>query len=231
MTLRSAPAHRRYLPHGLGGLAVAALGLFLRWGCTTHELPGTATDKTWEHNVRIDAWTRVQDGDWCASVSDRAEIPPVNGQGERAGIRITDTRRKVHHHDRYACGSHPSCSTVNGRRSCHTVTEWCSRPVYRDWCTYDTQKWAKVRTVFAGGGWRDAPTWPSPAVEADQRAVREGRWSAEVRVGEGEDARLLTKALSSEGDYRRLVIGNPVVALVSHFGGLEAIRTLPGDTL
>ena len=97
-----------------GVLAVLGVVFFIFWGMQTHSVQGTVTQMSWVHNTHRWSWTQIYKENWRSNLSERSEILPVNGQGERAGIGIVSCYQKHHHYEEYQCGTKEEsydCST------------------------------------------------------------------------------------------------------------------------
>lgn len=126
----------------VGGMALAFVALCSSF-FYTRDIPATVTKMTWTHTTIQETWTPTTDSDWRYSLTEKSEIPPTAGRGERAGVDIISCYSKEHHKDRYQCGSHQECSPTyrtesyscgttcshngNGFATCHAKT--CTRSV------------------------------------------------------------------------------------------------------
>ena len=88
------------------------------WASQTHEVQGKVSSMEWSREAHIEAWTQIQKEDWRHRLTERPEIEPTNGSGERAGVEIltASCREKHYENERYACGTETEsydCSTYH----------------------------------------------------------------------------------------------------------------------
>jgi len=130
------------------GLALAGLVLLVgvAWFFfRTTPVDGTLVATDWTHNTHRQSWTQVTQRYWQHETPERAEIPPVDGRGERAGYAMAGgCADEVHHHVQVACGSHQECQdhyttefyscgevcSDNGNGFATCTPQTCSRQVY-----------------------------------------------------------------------------------------------------
>lgn len=201
----------------LAGGALLILMLFALgfWAMQTHPIMGKVTAMTWVRTVHIEQWTPIKVRLWQHQTTERAEIQPVSGAGERAGFKqVADSCRQEHfRNERYVCGNHQECkdiyrneresysctstqryacgesctSSKNGfarchtkyctrtvrdtchrtkrvfdHKECHTVNDYCTRPIYETKCDYITQQWAPVGERITSGTGKDFSWGASP---------------------------------------------------------------------
>lgn len=98
-----------------GGAAFLSVLAFLIWAFQTHETEGTVSQMTWEHSTIRQHWTTFTVRKWEDETLTRREREPVNGTGERAGMKHAGNCREEHHHyEQYVCGSHQECTDIMG---------------------------------------------------------------------------------------------------------------------
>ena len=99
---------------GGGVLLVVAFIAFVVWAMQTHHVVGQVTAMTWTRTVHVERWTDTTDRLWRHKTSERSEVPPVNGSGERAGLDLIEgSCRDEHYEDeRYVCGHHKECEDI-----------------------------------------------------------------------------------------------------------------------
>jgi hypothetical protein len=125
----------------VGLLCVCAMGY---WAITYRsEARARATQFSWMRAQAIQQWQTVRHEGWDM---------PADG-------RLISTDRRVHHYDRIPTGSHQMCSGSGKTRTCTTVIDYTSYPVYHDWHTYDRDEWVTVRTPTMEGN-DQSPIWP-----------------------------------------------------------------------
>ena len=162
----SKPAAAAGLTMGAGALigggvllAVAAVA-FIVWAMQTHAVMGQVALMSWERTVYVERWTDISTRLWRHKTSERAEIPPRNGSGERAGLALLASSCRSEHFDdeRYVSGHHEECEDVyrteresysctkseryvcgetcrdNGNGFAHCSDKYCTRSV-PDTCT------------------------------------------------------------------------------------------------
>lgn len=137
------PAQDPRKRHVQGFLVFVALALFALlvgvWAFSTHDVTGTTAKMEWERKVTVDAWSPKTERAWRHRASERTEVKPVNGGGERAGYAlIPGSCREEHYEDQqYQCGTREErydCSTSHTesyqatcqRSESYTCGETCS---------------------------------------------------------------------------------------------------------
>jgi hypothetical protein len=132
----------------------------------------------WLRAINIERWQTVQESGW--------DVP--------AGGRETRSYPDIHHYERYASGSHQSCSTFGSgskrTTSCSTVLDYSSRPVWQTRYDYDIERWVVVRTPTRTGE-NSEPDWPDVsdvrtsatlAIGDERAGQRISRYSVEVQA-------------------------------------------------
>ena len=111
----------KYIP--LAFLVIVPIAILI-WGFQTHQEDGVVSEMNWERVIQNQQWMDTSSGDWQWQISERPEIKPVNGSGERAGIKITSCRQKHHHYQQYQCGTKQvSCTHMES----YTVDYSCTK--------------------------------------------------------------------------------------------------------
>ena len=114
---------RNWLAVPFGILFVMIFGFFY-WGCQTKEVRGEVTAMNWERKVRVERWENVVKDDWEFNLHERREIQPVNGSGERAGVKILGCAPRHHHYEQYQCGTKEvSCTHMES----YSVSQSCTK--------------------------------------------------------------------------------------------------------
>lgn len=124
---RQAAMQRGLLIAG-GAFLVVAVIAFIGWAMQTHPTTGEVSTMTWSQTESVHVWTQVTKHDWRDKITERAERPPVNGSGERAGIDIGTCSNKKY-------------ETVTSASICGTTTKY--RDIYRD----EDYSCQKTRTI------------------------------------------------------------------------------------
>lgn len=104
-------------PWGVVAGAVLLVGLligFLVWAFQTHEVEGSVTSMTWTRTIHVESWTNTTVREWKKDTQERAEVQPVNGGGERAGLRLNPSTCRDEHYKtiQVECGSHEECKKI-----------------------------------------------------------------------------------------------------------------------
>jgi len=88
-------------------LLLGAILWFGIWATSVHTVEGQVDQVSWERQVNVEAWTHVQVRNWRHQTSERAEIPPRQGRGERAGMALIGNCARSYYGEgpRYACGT------------------------------------------------------------------------------------------------------------------------------
>ena len=156
----------------------ALVGLFAAWGSCTYQDGGFVHALYWEHHAIRENFHEVTREGWKADLELRPVVLPKNGVGEVPGIdNIRNCESKFHHTDRYFCGYSGS-----GK---HRHAKYCHRPVYRDWCVYDTWDWFLVEDQKSSGVTTDT-FWEKPIPGILDRVRHEGSYDVLVTYTEGE---------------------------------------------
>jgi len=156
---------------GIMGAIFLILVAFAVWASRTHKETATIEALRWERTAVIESWTPYKVESWRHATTERAETPPVNGVGERAGMTLLSCRKK-HYEDRhyvcgtmqesYECGKNEPYSATctdtesyncgktckdngNGSRTCRTKR--CSRTVSKSCTKYKYVSKKCERTV------------------------------------------------------------------------------------
>lgn len=94
-----------------------------------------------------------------------------------------------------------STKQVFDHKDCHNEDEYCTRPIYKDWCSYTTQDWVKVDTqTLLGSDFN--PIWPNPAVGVLDRTRKSGSYHVNFQYTIGPNAYTTEVTPESEGAYR-----------------------------
>jgi len=120
-----------------GAILVLGMIVFGVWAFRTHEVEGRVSQTTWVHYSDIYSWQDTTVKGWRDETSERSEVKPVNGSGERAGMNlVSDSCKKEHHHyeeyqcgtteESYECGSTESFSTTCTGSESYVCGESCS---------------------------------------------------------------------------------------------------------
>lgn len=148
---------------------------------------GTVLGTSWVHRSTQEVFTETLDEEWAMYLNVHPPRMPVNGEGEDPGCwDVHDCHRRWHHDDRYPCGTHRVCTGSGESRRCSNRTEWCSRPIYREWCSYRTMQWVPtVSAETAGASPRESGEMPWPTLPAvdNARELREKTYTLSIQYG------------------------------------------------
>ena len=269
--VRREEERKRILTWGGGGVLLLALFALFVWGMQTRLLEGSVTGMTWEHNTHVQTWKQVAKSEWRHLITERSEIKPRNGKGERAGVEIRSCREKHYEDERYQCGTKQEdydCSTTrsesysatctrrvktgescrdngNGFATCtdtygtesysctktrtvrdpktcqRTVPKYCTRPIYRPHCTYQTQKWVAVRTVTASGNGVGETYWKEVDLGPLDRTTRSTKYRVSVDYEDRGKPRHYTLKPGSLREYESWIPGEVVTLERRNFGTIK----------
>lgn len=119
------PTKTKSLSNGCFAAIILSFLAFLAVFLSTHIVPGTVKDKTWEHRIKVESWQQTTVRAWEYNTRERAEVPPVKGQGGTPGIKLIGgscEREYFGQGPSYTCGSREEkydCSTTT-REECGT---------------------------------------------------------------------------------------------------------------
>lgn len=270
-------------PYWVLGVCVAAiLAVFLAvWANQTHDVTGETSKMEWSRSVTVEAWVPFTERAWQHRASERAEVPPVGGRGERAGYTLVPgSCREEHYEDeKYQCGTREvsyDCSTshtesyqgtctrsesytcgetcrdngngfatcspkhctrsvsysctktrrVRDPKTCHRdVPKYCERPIYKDKCTYTSQKWVEVRKPTLSGQGKNM-AWPEVSLGALERASRSSEYQV-TWVYEDKGKKDTFNRVMPESDYLGWEIGQPVYMKVTRLGAVSEHSATP----
>lgn len=104
--------YKKQLIFGAIALVGILLSGFLVWACQTHEVEGKVVSQSWGHTAMLQQWTQITVREWEHRTMEAREVPPIEGEHERAGMeKIFGSCRDEHYEDeRYVCGSHQECT-------------------------------------------------------------------------------------------------------------------------
>jgi hypothetical protein len=165
----------------------------------------------WEHETRRENWQMVTREDWEQDLTLRPVRMPVHGSGEVAGVdNIRGCESKFHHTDRYWCG------TVRVGKTSHS--KYCHRPVYRDWCRYDTWEWVPVAREVRVGDDTKGLLWAELSPSPLDRIVKEGRYDITLSYLDGESRETHVLHPKTESEFTDWEMGEPVSVELYNIG-------------
>jgi predicted nucleic acid-binding Zn ribbon protein len=261
----------------VGSLLLLCGVVFTLWALRTHEVQGEVSSLSWTQETVQQRWTQGTVPGWEHQTAQHAEIPPANGEGERAGmVAINGSCHQAHYTDeRYVCGSHQECHpktrtesyscgescsdngngfatcrpktctrSVPDGQTCRQVTDYCTRPIYKTQCNYQTQQWQTIDTKKASGTGTDT-SWPDLTPSLLDRLRYRATYEAVIAYHDrGKDKTtshdpvrnkdgLLTiaEAKAAEKTYRTWNVKDTVVLEINNLGGLHEVRrgALPAE--
>lgn len=222
---------------GVAG-AVAIVGMFGLWGIHDSLRDGVVEKTEWKQEVIKERWTQGTVRLWKHQTRDQPEVPPVGGVGEQAGIKFLGECRREHFRtDQYPCGTEPDPFDDNGG----TRTKYCEDRVYKDRCTYQTQRWEQVDSDSLSGVDSD-PVWPELPLGELDRARHIGTYQVHVKfptkagsdrittVEMGTPKNLIGRRKATlwkppgERDFRKWTKGDEVCVRVNNFGIVTGVQ-------
>ena len=259
--------------------------LFGYWATRTHDVEGAVRTMEWSRTVAVDAWTPFTERDWRHRASERVEVKPTNGSGERAGYTLVpgSCSNEFFETERYLCGTKEEsydCSTyhtetetyqgtcsksetytcgetcrdngngfakcspkkctrstsysctktrtkkVKDPKTCHrTVPKYCTRPIYKDKCTYTSQKWVRARNPSTSGTGKSM-TWPEPVVGPLERSSRSSSYTVTWSYRDDGKSGSFSRPLS-EPEYLSWDQGQKVYMKVTQVGVVSDYSATP----
>jgi len=233
----------------LGAVAVCFLVWFLWYGSQSEWQPAKVSSLSWSRTITTEVWTDTTVAEWRSDASERREIRPVNGSGERAGmdmVRCWEDSRKT---TRVQCGTEEECEPIYRRyteeeckvndlgngfaeevcvdvpkkekvgEDCKDVPKYCEEPVVEDKCEYRTQRWASGRTVRASGNDHNV-YWPDFTLRALERSSRSSSYRVSMAYGSGKSYAHLT----SQGEFQTWSAGDRAEVDVTRWFGVKGVR-------
>lgn len=113
--------------------------------------------------------------------------------------------------------------TTRTERVCGEEDKYCTRPIYRDKCSYASWRWAK-REERTERGVGEVTRWPELEVGSLERRRRSGRYVVIVRPDEA-GGKLLRWKTSDAQEWSRWHVEQPVVARVRNLGFVAKLLT------
>jgi len=268
-------------------MAVAAvlggLGWLIYAYTQTEPVAGSLSVREWARSVSTQRWVDDTETAWCSTITERAERAPIDGQGERAGIRITRRTEKqdgtksvkkgtkkvtcTHMKDgKEVCGKKPACyqPPTPARGPCKVVNNKTGRatkkcppkpkkpakvcppakcstpkvpkhdhdvvdnivqvPVYRDWCTYETQEWVSHRTFTESGAGASEPFWPTATTTDDiRKSGKTEKYTLRFDYTNRKGKPDATSKNVSLSEYQTWSKGDPAVLMESALGTVNDV--------
>ena len=281
------PVHvkRDPAPFIFGALALLALILVVFFATRTHDVVGAVSSMEWSRTVHVDAWTPFTEREWRHRASERTEVKPQNGAGERAGYTLVpgSCSSEFFETERYQCGTKEEsydCSTyhtetesyqgtcsksesyscgetctssgngfakcrtktctrsrdysctktrtnrIRDPKTCHrTVPKYCTRPIFKDKCTYTSQKWGRVRSPSLSGTGKEM-TWPTVTLAPLERSSRSETYTVTWSFQDGDKKDSFSRGLT-EGEYSSWGVGQKTYIRVTAVGTVSDYSATP----
>jgi hypothetical protein len=149
---KRAPASPSRWPYWVGGVAVLLVAFIVVTLTWKKEVTATVAGHSWERVIDVEELRAQNSSSWCdAMPSDAYDVSRHREQ--RSTKQIADGKEcHTENHDR-------GDGTFERREVCKT--KYRDEPVYDDKCSYRIDRWEHARSVRAGGGLLDEPTWPA----------------------------------------------------------------------
>ena len=108
---------------------------------------------------------------------------------------------------------------------CTTETKYCTEPIYKDWCSYDTWMWnqTEVRQLTGTG---NKVRWPSTDVGPLDRWRKQTDYKVEVLYAEGEEKEQTSFSPKTELEYVSWAPGMGAEVEVTNLGTTWEVRHL-----
>lgn len=156
-------------------LVVVVVAVLLLW---KKDVTVDVMAHTWKRAVDIERYEAVRESAWCDSMPGGAYN--VHRSRERRSTRqIADGQTC---HDRQVDRGD---GTFVVKTECQT--KYRSEPIYDDKCSFDVDRWHKVRDEIAQGGLLQQPAWPQPRLQlgsgrgAERTGARSERYTVQLR--------------------------------------------------
>ena len=105
------------------------------------------------------------------------------------------------------------------------VTRYCTRPIYKERCEYETQQWVKARAPSLSGHGKDM-VWPDAGVGPLERSRREEKYT--IRWGYADrDRRDHFEKVVSEQQYVKWDLRQPTYIKLNNLGMVEEFSPNP----
>jgi len=170
-----------------------------RYDCSTYH---TETER-YSDTCYSTETERYNCGETCSSSG--------NGFAKCRTKTCTRTKRNA-----YSC-TKTRTNRVRDPKTCtRDVTRYCTRPIYKERCGYQTQKWEAARAPTLSGQGRE-PVWPEANVGPLERSSREAKYTVKWVYTYRDRPASFDKILS-EADYLGWSPGQPVWIEVNNLG-------------
>ena len=140
----------------------------------------------------------------------------------------------------YQSGTKESCSvTSNGngsatetcvdvptyttKQKCNNEPKYCDKPIYKDYCDYDTWKWSSTRIVPNAGVGTENIVWPTVALGPLDRQSQTERYEITFTYTDGETPKFYTLETASQRDYLSWGVGKKGVLKVRNIGTISEV--------
>ncbi len=159
-TIPSASNPSRKFPVWIPILGVAGIGiiLFLVLLFQQKDASASVTQRLWTRSVEIQQFGPVQHEEWRSNLPASAAVLSCQQEHRSTSNEPVAGAREV-------CGT--PYTVDNGTGYGEVVTD-CVYQIYEDYCKYQVDEWSNLKEISVNGQ-NDAPAWPSPALEQNQR--------------------------------------------------------------
>lgn len=125
----------------------------------------------------------------------------------------------------YSCPKSRSFRVQDPKTCYRTVPKYCTRPIYKDKCTYTSQTWSAVRTLKASGTGKDL-RWPEASLMPLEKTTTDGVYTVVWRYQDDGESESFTRNLS-EGEYLQWDPGQRVYIKLNFGGGVSKYSATP----
>lgn len=207
---KATPSKLGVLPIVIIGLMIVACLAFAVLSSRTTETIGTVRSVAWERSIAVLEQRPVTREDW------RDNIP--------AGAKVGTCRQEIRRtQDEPATNAQKVCGTpytIDEGTGVGKVVQDCVYNVYDDYCEYATQQWVVTDAVVAEGE-DNNPNWPSPNLNASQRA---GERTESYRVVFSANDKTYTYTPRSADEYAQFTPGSRWTLKVNALGSVTSAQ-------
>jgi hypothetical protein len=115
---------------------------------------------------------------------------------------------------------------VRDPKTCHrTVPKYCTRPIFKDKCTYASQKWVRVRNPSTSGAGKGM-VWPAVTLSPVERASRSATYTVTWSFQDGDKKDSFSRGLP-EGEYSSWEVGQKTYIRVTAVGAVGDYSATP----
>lgn len=128
-----------------------------------------------------------------------------------------------------------TCSGGGTRQECRTkyrteyynedVPKYCTRPIYKSHCSYNTYRWRGMRNkVVSGTGHK--LFWPKLVPSTHERVLRNGAYYVHIQFTDDDEVKNKEMKYTNSGQYLSWEQGQRITAEVTNFGSINDIKEL-----